>query len=467
MPLMTTLTAVAERFFERNLHAHSSPARGTPSLLSSTAAAAAAADASQTPFTADATPSKRAAQRRLGELLADQPHQQQHQTGSASPTQAPSSLTGSPVPGSSAATIDVALRETLIALINKLSLPLFCIDPPIPGAPIEYYSITESPLFTLGLLILKRGQTLPIHDHPGMSVFTKVIFGDLHVRQYELLDDDDDTDSGVQQPAGDASATADPPPLPPARARRARLACDRLVSASDGPDSSLLTISPDSAVNLHSLSAHSEYVVLLDLLGPPYDEVERPCTYYSDPVPLHAAPPPPPQSRSRRRKQMRRRKKKPPPAALPPDAAGDGDNDIEGPTPLAIDDDADGEDDDDANTPATPGSPSPAPPSSFSLSTSAATPQPQPYPASTPPPAACTCGLRALPTSSSSSSAGGAVLLLPPLPGGADSDAVAVIGRPYRGAGVIATDMARARAARDEALVKLGRGVAAVWSSLV
>jgi hypothetical protein len=47
------------------------------------------------------------------------------------------------------------------------------------------------------------------------------------------------------------------------------------------PEHSFLSIHPNGEDNIHSFEALSEYVVLLDLIAPPYSE-GRPCTYFEE-----------------------------------------------------------------------------------------------------------------------------------------------------------------------------------------
>ncbi|KAL2918780.1 hypothetical protein HK105_201614 [Polyrhizophydium stewartii] len=131
--------------------------------------------------------------------------------------------------------------------IAKLLLKLTPEQLPIVH-PIEYYSLYETPTFDMTIFVLRKGTTMPTHDHPGMTVFTVL-------------------------PASDAATGA------PLRVKRARVGTARVISANS-PDS-LLTISPASGPNMHSFTAVSDFVVFVDILGPPYNE-NRLCTYYSE-----------------------------------------------------------------------------------------------------------------------------------------------------------------------------------------
>ncbi|KXS21467.1 hypothetical protein M427DRAFT_271099 [Gonapodya prolifera JEL478] len=61
--------------------------------------------------------------------------------------------------------------NALTALLAKVSLNHLNIQS--PSAPIEYYPIFDSNLFTMCLFVLKKGANMPVHDHPGMSVFSR------------------------------------------------------------------------------------------------------------------------------------------------------------------------------------------------------------------------------------------------------------------------------------------------------
>ncbi|KAJ1555831.1 hypothetical protein HK405_012126, partial [Cladochytrium tenue] len=662
MPLITAIAAVAERLFSRQLAAAAASAIQSSAPITPPTA----------PTTLQATPPRRPSSRRRRTVSAG---------GQPPPDGRSASIAGGASNGAAsavgAAAIDAALRETLVVLLGKLTLPLFRTEPPIAGAPVEYYAILDSPVCTMGLLVLKRGQTLPTHDHPGMSVFSKVVHGHLHVAAYEFVDADDDDDNVELNCGCDSSSRGDtcdfdrtseyaddeddrdarrgrlrrgqPPlsplqiqqlphqtqqlfpqprtrnhhhnynhtnnhrrrhnavgsskdhmtaaphhaakrthspslgprtsssPLPytpsttsatsvefpavataagpyttlcghpacPTRGRRARLALNRVVSADAPGDGSLLCIRPDSGPSLHSFTAASDVVVILDLLGPPYHDQLRPCTYFADPLPLLPTgtlsdtpllppplPPAPPdpddnrgegvrkeRSRSaaaagrRRNGRSRRRSRRAP--GQPPQLSA---LDINDPAPPPLVTVAAASPDSFSSAPS---STPPSSAASTASSSSSASPEGHhlleivPVPGSTKLPrtlrpsvasASCRCLARP-PHPTSPASAPGATTdaaatrVPPPFPEGttvflplrqparrsaadtiaapdatatADTDSeydadagLHVIGRPYGGPRVDPRDLARARAAPDAAIVRLGRGVAAVWDAVV
>ncbi|KAJ3015595.1 UNVERIFIED_CONTAM: hypothetical protein HDU68_012651 [Siphonaria sp. JEL0065] len=183
------------------------------------------------------------------------------------------------------------LELELTSLLDRVTLDMLKIELSL-SSPIEYYNIYECNDFNFGAFVIRKGQTMPIHDHPNMTVFTKLIHGDLHVKELQLLDAEDDS----------------------ARLRRARVVSDKICSGGNSsntpstlrhskesdsaishPPSPTLThrsdhtchetvfkIFPTDGPNLHSYTAVSDYAVILDVMGPPYAAGERDITYYSE-----------------------------------------------------------------------------------------------------------------------------------------------------------------------------------------
>ena len=116
---------------------------------------------------------------------------------------------------------------------------------------ITYLHIYEDADFSLGIFILPSGSRIPLHNHPGMTVFSRVLYGSMHVRSFDWIDPSQPQQGAV-------------------------LVHDRAFHSEDGPT----TLFPTAGGNIHQFDAITQCAVL-DLLSPPYaTEDGRDCTYY-------------------------------------------------------------------------------------------------------------------------------------------------------------------------------------------
>lgn len=144
---------------------------------------------------------------------------------------------------------------------NPLALRLFGRSGPGPGAPryppLEYLKLHDCAAFTMGVFRFPENGTIPLHDHPGMTVVSKLLYGRVRVLSYDWAE------------AESPSTTRVP--------RRARLVADRIIQAPIQP----LSLYPDDA-NVHMFHALTP-AALLDVLAPPYAVGEgRDCHYFAE-----------------------------------------------------------------------------------------------------------------------------------------------------------------------------------------
>lgn len=124
--------------------------------------------------------------------------------------------------------------------------------------PIKYLHIYEDGEVSLGIFCLPKGARIPMHNHPGMTVLSRVLIGELHVLSF------------------DWARTGVPTSAPGIPGRPAHKVLDTLLRAGDLPAMLL----PESDGNMHQFTAKTDCAVL-DLLTPPYSMDEgRDCTYY-------------------------------------------------------------------------------------------------------------------------------------------------------------------------------------------
>ncbi|XP_033322655.1 2-aminoethanethiol dioxygenase [Megalopta genalis] len=144
---------------------------------------------------------------------------------------------------------DVNLNKQVLDFIQIQSAPMCVID------------IFENKDLTISIFILKHGVTMPMHDHPGMHGFLKVISGAVQVNSYTLKTNDDHIIKSNKEI--DAFR-------------------HRPISLHNNSPACVLT---PRDKNLHEISCIEGPAAFLDILSPPYDEDDsgngpRPCTYF-------------------------------------------------------------------------------------------------------------------------------------------------------------------------------------------
>ncbi|XP_078428905.1 2-aminoethanethiol dioxygenase, putative (DUF1637) [Wolffia australiana] len=126
--------------------------------------------------------------------------------------------------------------------------------------PVTYLHIYESDRFSMGIFCFPPTAVIPLHNHPGMTVFSKLLFGSMHIKSYDWVSD------------GSYPCVGAPP-----RMRLAKVHADATLTAPC--ETSILY--PNKGGNIHCFTAVTACAVL-DVLGPPYDDIEgRHCTYYA------------------------------------------------------------------------------------------------------------------------------------------------------------------------------------------
>ncbi|KAI8608917.1 hypothetical protein BC830DRAFT_1153277 [Chytriomyces sp. MP71] len=129
---------------------------------------------------------------------------------------------------------------------------------------------------------------MPIHDHPNMTVFTKLVHGNLHVKTFTVLQED----TGSVRRAHvtlDKICSASPWPVaslperdsPPSPAHSNSQRSSNVHTHSSESDT-LFAIRPSDGPNLHSFTSVSDFTVIMDIMGPPYLLGERDITYYTE-----------------------------------------------------------------------------------------------------------------------------------------------------------------------------------------
>ena len=126
------------------------------------------------------------------------------------------------------------------------------------GSGVAYFDVFDSDRLSIGIFLMQKGMKLPLHDHPRMSVYSKVLFGQIKTTSYDWID----------HPFVEIRKPLNTERWP---ARR----CSEITSHARTLDVDAVL---PSEGNLHTIEALTT-AAFIDVIGPPYDE-HRQCTYY-------------------------------------------------------------------------------------------------------------------------------------------------------------------------------------------
>nr|KYP70098.1 2-aminoethanethiol dioxygenase [Cajanus cajan] len=127
---------------------------------------------------------------------------------------------------------------------------------------VTYTTVCKCDNFSLCIFFIPEGGVIPLHNHPGMTVLSKLLLGLMHIKSYDWVDPET-SNNLLQQPS---------------QLRLAKLKADKVFTASC--DASVLY--PTTGGNIHEFTAITPCAVL-DVIGPPYSKEDgRDCSYYRD-----------------------------------------------------------------------------------------------------------------------------------------------------------------------------------------
>jgi PCO_ADO len=137
------------------------------------------------------------------------------------------------------------------------------IYPVYDDSVVRYIHISDVPdHYSVGIFILPPFAKIPLHDHPGMCVLSRILYGDVERLSFDLCQSDNEDDEiGDEWPIGTQKVC---------RQRTQRLSAPMATQ-----------LFPYQG-NLHEFTAGPRGAAVLDILLPPYDvDHHRDCTFYT------------------------------------------------------------------------------------------------------------------------------------------------------------------------------------------
>jgi len=156
-----------------------------------------------------------------------------------------------------------AVELAIVQLLGKIDINMLQIQPLRDDC--DCYNVYHEHNFNLCFFVMKKDVFMPLHDHPNMTVFSKILFGAFLLSSYEFVLD------------------AEGKPVQAfSRGLRSFKTRRTTQTIRAGSKNDILTIKPNTGHGLHSFKCVSDTAIFMDVLGPPYNETDRNCTYYEE-----------------------------------------------------------------------------------------------------------------------------------------------------------------------------------------
>jgi cysteamine dioxygenase len=141
---------------------------------------------------------------------------------------------------------------------------------------VLYWPCHEDENVSIGLFFVRKGGTIPLHNHPGMTVYSKVLFGELETVSFDWVRGKPVGGGGegggvVGGGGGGGSGVGGGG----RRSAPAHAECKAVGRSEAGAIASLTA----EECNLHQIQA-IRTCAFLDVITPPYNDDDRDCLYF-------------------------------------------------------------------------------------------------------------------------------------------------------------------------------------------
>uniref|UniRef100_A0A0D9XCF3 cysteine dioxygenase n=2 Tax=Leersia perrieri TaxID=77586 RepID=A0A0D9XCF3_9ORYZ len=145
------------------------------------------------------------------------------------------------------------------------------------SAAIRYRHIYECKSFSIGIFCIPASSIIPLHNHPGMTVFSKLLYGTVHVKSYDWFKKPTCNKVKIRNSRFPTKCTLSIDLSSfVITARPAKIIRDGEMSAPCGT----MVIHPTDGGNIHAFKAITPCAIL-DILSPPYSSEDgRHCSYF-------------------------------------------------------------------------------------------------------------------------------------------------------------------------------------------
>ncbi len=138
-------------------------------------------------------------------------------------------------------------------------------------------------MFDIAAFVLPKGFTLHLHDHPNMTVCSKLLLGEVHIRSFSRTKRSRDNSDPPTPSSSDARNKQDSMHLADNEHKGSdssseNIECTLTVNMVKTAEDAPWFLTPEDG-NYHEITPLTD-CVLLDILLPPYDDHDRNCNFY-------------------------------------------------------------------------------------------------------------------------------------------------------------------------------------------